>query len=180
TRLAAYITGNTNADTVRATTKTTLPDAMIPSAVVLLETLPLTPNGKIDRAALPTPEFADRSVFVPPVTLVEHRVAAVFSEVLGVEPVGLADDFFALGGHSLLATQAVARLREHFAIELPLRTLFESPTVGDLAAVVAKAEAEQATDSSVAELEQLLAEVEGLSDEEIERRLAPDDGPLTA
>ncbi|MEV0780190.1 amino acid adenylation domain-containing protein, partial [Streptomyces sp. NPDC050428] len=98
TRLAAYVTGATDAETVRAAVRAALPDAMVPSAVVVLDALPLTANGKIDRAALPVAEFADRSVFVAPVSAEEQRVAAVFSEVLGVERVGLEDDFFALGG----------------------------------------------------------------------------------
>ncbi|WTJ47677.1 amino acid adenylation domain-containing protein [Streptomyces atratus] len=180
TRLAGYVAGGVDAMDVRTAVASALPDAMVPSAVVVLDALPLTPNGKVDRAALPAPEFADHSAYIAPSTVQEHRLAMLFAEVLGVERVGLEDDFFALGGHSLLATQLMARIREHFRIDLPLRALFEHSGLRDLAAVVARAEAEQATDSDVSELEQLLYEIEGLSDVEIEERLARGDGPLTA
>ncbi|MGW2090192.1 phosphopantetheine-binding protein, partial [Streptomyces sp. NPDC001880] len=143
--------------------------------VTVLETLPLTANGKVDRAALPAPVFADRSEYVAPNTLQEHLLALLFADVLGVERVGLEDEFFQLGGHSLLATQLMARIREQFRIELPLRVLFENPGMRELAAVIARAEAEQATTPDVAELEQLLAEIGDLSDEEIEERLARED-----
>ncbi|MFD7612813.1 phosphopantetheine-binding protein, partial [Streptomyces sp. NPDC059828] len=142
------------------------------SAITHLDTLPLTPNGKIDRAALPAPEFADHTEYVAPSTVQEHLLALLFAEVLGVERAGLEDDFFQLGGHSLLATQLMARIREQFRIELPLRALFENPGMRDLADVITRAEAEQTATPDVAELEQLLAEIGELSDEEIAERLA--------
>jgi acyl carrier protein len=113
-----------------------LPDYMVPSALVFLDFLPLTPNGKIDRRALPRPDQSRPELedeFVAPRTPTEELLAEKWSEVLKVERVGVHDNFFALGGHSLLATQVISRLREAFGIALPLRSLFERPTVAGLA-----------------------------------------------
>jgi amino acid adenylation domain-containing protein len=110
-----------------------LPEHMIPSAFVVLEALPLTPNGKVDRRALP--EQTQQPLperFILPRTFVEEMVVNIWSKVLGIEHIGINDNFFELGGHSLLATMVIARLREAFGIELPLRCLFEAPTVGSL------------------------------------------------
>src|SRR5262249_2197680 len=101
-----------------------------------LDALPLTPNGKVDRRALPAPESTRPQLtqpYVAPRTPVEQQLAAIWELVLGVAQVGVHDNFFELGGHSLLATQVVSRLRTTFAVELPLRTLFEAPTVAALA-----------------------------------------------
>jgi amino acid adenylation domain-containing protein len=109
---------------------------MIPSVFVSLEALPLTPNGKLDRQALPEPTRAGITLtadFVPPRGPVEETVASSWAAVLGQERVGAHDNFFDLGGHSLLATQVISRLREAFGVELPLRALFESPTVAGVA-----------------------------------------------
>ncbi len=119
--------------------KTHLPDYMIPAAFVTLDGLPLTPNGKIDRRALPAPAAAQPAPGddgVAPRTPVEELVAQIWAQVLRLERVGAHDNFFALGGHSLLATQVIARLRELFKIDLPLRRLFEAPTVAELSAHV--------------------------------------------
>ncbi|HEX3530471.1 MAG TPA: amino acid adenylation domain-containing protein, partial [Thermoanaerobaculia bacterium] len=108
-----------------------LPDFMVPSAIVLLDALPLTATGKIDRAALPAPErpAGAEPSFVPPATPLEALLADVCAEVLGIERAGMRDNFFALGGHSLLATQLVSRLRRHLGVELPVKAVFEEPTV---------------------------------------------------
>jgi acyl-coenzyme A synthetase/AMP-(fatty) acid ligase/acyl carrier protein len=112
------------------------PSSMVPSVFLALEALPRLINGKIDRAALPVPDL-DRArserPFEGPRTVVEERLAALFAEVLGVSRVGVHESFFELGGHSLLATQLVSRIRRAFAIPLPVRTLFETPSVADIA-----------------------------------------------
>jgi amino acid adenylation domain-containing protein len=116
-----------------------LPEHMVPSAVVVLPALPLTPNGKLDRKALPRPEHERTSLerpFVPPAGAVEEMVAVIWCAVLGVERVSADDLFFDLGGHSLLATQVISRLRAAFGVDLPVRALFEAPTVARLAARV--------------------------------------------
>ena len=121
---------------LRRSLKERLPDYMVPSAFVALEAFPLTPNGKIDRQSLPAPSEARDSLDDAPETprtLVEELLTGIWSQILGVEQVGTQDDFFDLGGHSLLATQMVSRVRDAFKVELSLRTLFESPTVADLA-----------------------------------------------
>jgi amino acid adenylation domain-containing protein len=117
-----------------------MPDYMVPSAFVVLDVLPLTPNGKVDRAALPEPEPPRSAASTPPRTPAEQALAALWKDVLGIEEVGLEDNFFALGGHSLLATQLVSRVRDAFGVELPLRVVFEAPTVAGLAAWVEEAE----------------------------------------
>jgi len=111
-----------------------LPGHMVPSAIVQLEALPLAPSGKVDRRALPVPSFKNESElgFVAPRTPTEQIVADIWGQVLKQEHIGIHDNFFDLGGHSLLATQVISRLREAFKIELPLRSLFEAPTVAQL------------------------------------------------
>jgi amino acid adenylation domain-containing protein len=116
-----------------------LPVYMVPSAYRWLEALPLSPNGKIDRRALPEPEWPAAAQYVAPRTPVEELVAGQWAELLGLERVGAADDFFDLGGHSLLATRVVSRLRDALGVELPLRTLFEESTLSGFAAVVERA-----------------------------------------
>ena len=121
---------------LRSFLKEKLPDYMVPSAFMFLDALPLTPNGKVDRQALPAPDRVRpelESTFVAPRTPVEEVLAGIWAKVLGLEQVGIHDNFFELGGHSLLATQVISRLRDAFQVELPLRSLFEVPTVADLA-----------------------------------------------
>jgi amino acid adenylation domain-containing protein len=117
-----------------------LPDYMLPSAVVVLDSLPLTTSGKLDRRALPLPD-TDRSAaqrFAAPRSPAEEVVAHIWEQVLGITPISIDDDFFALGGHSLLATQVVARVRQLLQVELPVRSLFEAPTIAGLAERIAQ------------------------------------------
>ncbi|HEY7767793.1 amino acid adenylation domain-containing protein [Longimicrobium sp.] len=133
-RLAAYIVGEAETEALREHLRRTLPEYMVPSAFVYLDALPLTPNGKVDRKALPAPEYAAAAdQYVAPRTPVEEVLAGMWAEVLRLERVGVTENFFELGGHSLLATRVVTRVREVFALEVPLRAFFEGPTVAELA-----------------------------------------------
>ncbi|MBP5974477.1 amino acid adenylation domain-containing protein [Brasilonema sp. CT11] len=136
-RLVAYVVPQQERPTtsiLRGFLKKKLPEYMVPGAFVFLEALPLTPNGKLDRRALPAPnaEIALDDSLIAPRTPTEEIIANIFASVLKLEQVGIQNNFFELGGHSLLATQVVSRLRESLQIEVPLRTLFESPTVAEL------------------------------------------------
>jgi amino acid adenylation domain-containing protein len=131
-RLVAWVRGRAG-EGIRDYLASRLPSAMIPSAFVVLDALPLTPNGKVDLRALPEPEWAESAGSTSPRTPTEELLAAIWSEVLGRPPVGIHDGFFDLGGHSLLATQVVSRVRRTFGVELPLRALFEAPTVAGFA-----------------------------------------------
>ncbi|WP_445300373.1 amino acid adenylation domain-containing protein [Microcoleus sp. B9-D4] len=116
-----------------------LPEYMIPSAFVVLESLPVTANGKVDRLALPAPEpikLEWAGSYVAPHTSIEEVLVKIWVEVLGIKRVGIRDNFFELGGHSLLATQLVSRVRDAFAVELPLRRVFEAPTIAELSKIV--------------------------------------------
>ncbi|NEO97868.1 MAG: amino acid adenylation domain-containing protein [Symploca sp. SIO2E9] len=126
-----------NISTLRQLLKAKLPDYMIPSAFVILESLPLTPNGKVNRGALPAPDLSQpRDNYIAPRNPTEEMLAQIWGQVLKVEQVGINDNFFELGGHSLLATQLVSRIRNTFRLELPLPSLFNSPTVAELAKLI--------------------------------------------
>jgi amino acid adenylation domain-containing protein len=137
-RLVAYVMGRSgqkvDVRALREHAQGKLPEYMVPPVIMVLEALPLSPNGKVDRKALPAPSFerAERR-YVAPSTPTQQVLANIWAEVLRVEKVGTEDDFFALGGHSLLATQVVSRVRSALGVELPLRALFEAPTVAGLA-----------------------------------------------
>ncbi|GAB1340024.1 hypothetical protein ACE1SV_66140 [Streptomyces sp. E-15] len=146
-RLVAYVvpTPGHRPDTaeLRAHLQRQLPDYMIPSSYVTLDRLPLTPNGKVDTKALPAPDHhrpALETVYTAPRNSTEEAVAAVWSDVLGVDTVGIHDNFFEMGGHSLLATQVTSRLRQRLGVDVPVRALFTSPTPATLAEVVRELE----------------------------------------
>jgi amino acid adenylation domain-containing protein len=135
TRLVAYVTTEpgrvVTSEELRRGLQAQLPDYMVPASFVMLDQMPLMPNGKINRRALPAPEpFAQSSNgFVAPQNSVEELLSEIWTEVLDLERVSTADNFFALGGHSLLATRVTSRVREMFGVELPVRVVFESPTI---------------------------------------------------
>ena len=162
---------------LRAYLKTTLPDYMIPAKFVTLDALPLTPSGKIDRGALPGLQGQTNVTqqYVAPRGSTEEKLAQIWQAVLRIERVGIWENFFELGGHSLLATQLISRVRNAFKVELPLRSLFESPTVAELASVITKFEnpskngsANSITRDSHGEAEKLLTRIDELSDEEVD------------
>jgi amino acid adenylation domain-containing protein len=143
-RLVAYVVPKPEAapaiHDLRRSLKQRLPDYMVPSAFVMLEAMPLTPSGKVDRRALPAPQRPERQPgFVAARTPTEEILASLWSEVLGLGPVGVQDNFFELGGHSLLATKLMSRLRQTFQLDLPLRALFEEPTIAELSETIEKA-----------------------------------------
>ena len=151
-RLVAYVVPETETEVsipeLRRALKLRLPSPMIPAAFVSLEALPLTPNGKVDRLALPAPGRARPKLsdsYAPPRDEVESALVAIWVGLLGVETVGVHDDFFDLGGHSLLATRLISRIRDQFAVELPLQLLFQFPTVAELAKRLSQAPAAAAS-----------------------------------
>ena len=135
TRLAAYVVaeGELNPEDLKGFLGSRLPDYMTPSAIVQLEKLPLAPNGKVDRKALPEPAPRQLSESSPR-TQTQQLVADIWSQLLGLDAVGLEESFFGLGGHSLMATRVVSRLEKAFGIDIPIETLFRAPTVKGLAA----------------------------------------------
>jgi acyl carrier protein len=148
-----------------------LPEYMVPSTFVLLDALPLTAHGKIDRRNLPDPENLRPALdvaFIDASTAVEQVLAAIFREILRVKQVGVDDSFFELGGHSLLATQIVSRICETLQTEMPLRALFETPTVAGLARRIAD---DPDTGSRAERIAEVMLEFSELSDDEIGSRL---------
>jgi alpha-ketoglutarate-dependent taurine dioxygenase/acyl carrier protein len=143
--LVAYVVFDENAGAattgdLRSTLRERLPEYMVPAFFVVLDELPMTDNGKVDRRALPAPAQAEEEDDAATErTPAEELLSNIWTEILGLRRVGLRDNFFELGGHSLLATQVISRVRETFGVELPLRTLFESPTIAELASSVERA-----------------------------------------
>ncbi|WP_051188157.1 amino acid adenylation domain-containing protein [Brevibacillus thermoruber] len=138
-RLVAYVTTNNNAPVIHdlyVHLRKTLPEYMIPSTIMILDAIPLTPNGKVDRKVLPAPEFNRRNLdveFVAPRNELEEQVAMVWKEVLHQDEIGIQDNFFELGGHSILITQVIARLKNLYEVEIPLRHFFANPTIEGIA-----------------------------------------------
>jgi acyl carrier protein len=179
-RLVAYIVAAQNPSPsigeFRAYLQQKLPDYMIPSAYVFLDSLPLTPNGKIDRRSLSAPDrHRDglEQAYVAPRSPTEDILAGIWAEVLKIKQVGVRDNFFDLGGHSLLATQVISRVRQAFQMDLPLRTIFEKPTVEELTMVIMEKLFERGGGE---EMPRILAELESLSDDEARRQIAEESG----
>jgi amino acid adenylation domain-containing protein len=154
-RLVGYVVGEgeLSLSELKEHLKKRLPDYMVPSALVLLEKLPLTPNGKVDRKALPAPDPAavQTEAFVAPESDLEQLLAGIWCEVLGLTRVGIHDNFFELGGHSLMITKLISRVRDGIQVELPMASVFEAPTIAELALLVE---------------DLLIQEIDGLTDEE--------------
>jgi amino acid adenylation domain-containing protein len=173
TRLVAYVAAAPEASltpaALREALRERLPEFMVPSAFVFLAALPLTPNGKVNRRALPLPDKAAETSgaeHVAPRTPLEALLAEIWSAVLGIETVGIDDAFWDLGGHSLLATRVLARLLDSTGVELPLQALFEHPTVRQLAEAVGN----QLLDDGGDEVDEYLAELEGVFEPETQER----------
>ena len=164
-RLVAWVepaNGTADIEAWRAALAAQLPEYMVPSHFVVLERLPLSPNGKIARRALPAPDFGATAGLdeTPPRDATEESVAAVWRDVLGLASVGVHANFFEVGGHSLRATQLVSRLRESFGLELPLRMVFEAPTVAAQARAIEALRWAREGQSSAATAGEVLEEIE--------------------
>lgn len=185
-KLIGYVVQATNISEdlpreLRTYLRKSLPDYMIPVTFVTMEALPLTPSGKIDRRALAGLETENSQGIEPyeaPRGPVEEKLAEIWAAVLRIERVGIRDNFFELGGHSLLATQLISRVRNAFKVELPLRKLFESPTVAELASVILEFEhpskngaANTIIRDRSGETEELLTRIDKLSDEDVDSLL---------
>jgi acyl carrier protein len=169
-RLAAYLVAQgqpvPDVRELRGFLKKTLPDYMIPSTWTFMERFPLAPNGKPDRQGLPPPSSTRPDLdtaFVAPRTPIESRLAEIWSEILSIDPVGVNDDFLDLGGHSLAATRVVSRVLKEFQLEIPLQVLFQAPTVAEMAKVITERQAKNLNEQ---ELQNLLADLESMSDEQ--------------
>jgi len=143
-----------------------LPEYMVPAAFVALDALPLTPNGKVDRRALPAPQWDSEAELVAPRTPAEEKLAEIWKDVLGIEQIGVHDNFFDRGGHSLLATQVVSRVRSTFGVDLALRSLFETPTIAGLAESLGEKGAEPGG-GDLDKIAQALEQLANLSEEEV-------------
>jgi acyl carrier protein len=176
TELVAYVVPiaetRVTASDLRLALAEKLPPEMIPAKTVVVEALPVTPNGKLNRRALPKPANIRPELavaYVAPVTPVEKELSRIWTEILALDRVGVLDDFFDLGGHSLAATRVVSQVLKYFQFEIPLRSLFESPTVAQMAEVVEEHRGELFSDE---DLEHVLAEIESLSEDEAQKTLA--------
>lgn len=157
-QLVAYVVmknGTRDTAPLREYLKGRTPGYMVPDTFVPLASLPLTANGKIDRRRLSDLSKTSHKIddnFVAPRTQLEEELAGLWADILNVERVGINDNFFDLGGHSLLATRLIFRLREHFNVELPLRALFEAPTIAAIAPVIVQSQIEQIDSEDMAQV----------------------------
>jgi hypothetical protein len=156
-----------NPEKLRGYLKHKLAEYMVPTVFVSLDILPLMPNGKVNRRALPVPENVARELeteCMAPRTPIEESVAEIWCNVLRIERVGVKDNFFALGGHSLLAVQVIHRAGKQFGMEVPLRVLFEKPTIEQFAGFIFDRLVGNGCDG---DLDSVLNEIEALSDEAV-------------
>jgi amino acid adenylation domain-containing protein len=179
-RLVAYLVPaagvTVDPDAVRDFIRGRLPAYMVPSALVVMESLPLTPNRKLDRKALPVPEeVGEVRERVAPRTPLEKVLARIWMDILGISDVGVLDSFFDLGGHSLAATRVVTQIQDVFPLEVPLRTLFEAPTLAELAARLEDLGAAAGTD--VVGIAEVILEIQELPEGEVESLLAGEPAP---
>lgn len=172
-RIVAYAVRNLRstitATDLRSYVRKKLPDYMVPARFIFLDALPVSPNGKIDRKALPVPGRSRPELDTPLVagrTLLEKDLAQIWAEVLELDQVGIHDNFFDLGGHSLAAARVVTRVFRHFQVDVPLQRLFDSPTVAEMAVVIMEHQGKRLCNE---EIENILAEIESLSEEEAQR-----------
>ncbi len=191
-QLVAYFTTNIEStldiSKLRAFIRKELPDYMVPTAYVTLDKFPLTPNKKVDYRALPKPSIGDKvnkAKFVKPRNETETTITNIGKELLGIDQMGIYDNFFELGGHSLLATQFISRIKESFNKEISLRSLFEKPTIAELAEIINSTEIEKEEESidieerSEKSIEDLINEIDTLSDSEVEQLVKGDVRPNT-
>jgi acyl carrier protein len=155
--LAAYVVHRNGAapapEELRSFLAAKLPGYMVPAAFVALEELPVTRNGKLDRQALPDPAGGSAaSAYVAPRSAFEARLAGLWTDVLGIERIGVHDNFFVLGGHSLKASQVLSQIRAGFGVELPMRSLFEAPTIAELSVAIVKEYARRAGQETASSL----------------------------
>jgi amino acid adenylation domain-containing protein len=167
TQLVAYVVSSgapgSSARSLLGLLRQKLPDFMVPAAVVILETLPLLPNGKVDRQALPSPDWEPTELagtLVPPRGPIEVKLTKIWTNVLGLNRVGVQDNFFELGGHSLLATRVLSRVTSTFAVQLSLRTFFDNPTIREMGSAITQILTERI------ESKDLLKQMKSLSNEE--------------
>jgi len=170
--LTAYVVPSVNPrptmSALRRALAKRLPDYMIPAAFVVVDSLPLLLNGKVDRRALPAPGRTRPELevpFVSPRTPIEEALAGIWAEALGIDQVGVVDNFFDLGGHSLLAGRVISRMRDTFQMDVPIQSFLEAPTVADIALVITRCLARELEDD---ELAHTLAYIESLPDETTE------------
>ena len=176
TRLIAYVVPEEGVEPTSSELWTflqeKLPSYMLPSVFVTIKELPLTPNGKVDRRALPLPERMGDEVsanFIAPRTVMEEKLAEIWCQTLGITQVGVGSNFFDLGGHSLLATRVMSQIRESCGVELPVRVMFEAPTI---AALARRLEEAQPKETELGRMLSMLENMENISEEEVTALLA--------